>query len=412
MEKLFIKQSSNPDFYLIDLPRSKYVFLDIIAPAGSVFENPSQDGIAHLLEHYIVRTANSKQNKIKIDGLMSKEYIHLWTKFNKKLLKKPEQIFKLIDSIFRLDFKKDIFIKEKKKLIREINFFTDDLDYQINEFCLRERFGVKCPYSGSSLGNKDAIVKISLKELKKFYNSYFFSKNTMVIVGLDQEKYKNEATAILNHIKQYKLNTMNRSFPCGGYSNFKLRIKEHPLLKSNYLVFSFPGPALKNYFIDRVVLKIFCEILLNNLKSICKYNFNYRIIETWRSFGMVIFKLRTRRNKKESIIKIIKEFFKLAESEKIKFWQFNKIIKNIKQEEKRIAASLDLRYECILDSIISNSVPFFLKNKEFKKITPADVASTGKQYINKKYLNLFILGKEFKDVDIEEIKEVIRKGSE
>jgi len=404
MEKLFKKQSSNPDFYLIDLPRNKYVFLDIVAPAGSVFEKSHQDGMAHLLEHYIVRIAKSKQNKIKVSGSVSREQIHLWTKFNKKLLEKPEQIFKLIDSIFRLDFKKEMLIKEKKRLIQEINFFTGDLYQQIYEFCLKERFKAKCPYSRFSLGNKAAVVKVSLAELKKFYNSYFLRKNIMIIMGLDQKKYKNEASAILNHIKHYKLrNIATKHFSCKGYSNFKLRIKAHPFLKSNYLVFSFPVPALKNYFIDVVALEIFCEILLNNLKNIYKYNFNYRRIETWHSFGMVIFRLRTKRNKKESILKIIKEFFRLAEKADIKSSQFQAIIKSMEREEKRIAASLGLRYEYVSGSIISNSVPFFLKNKEFRKITPSDVVSIGKKYINKNYLNLFVLGREFKKIDVKDV---------
>lgn len=405
MEELFKKQSSNPDFYLIDLPRSKYVFLDIVARAGSVFEKNHQNGIAHLLEHYIVRAVNSKQNKIKVGGSVTREQIHLWTKFNKKLLEKPERIFKLIDSIFCLDFKKEMLIKEKKRLIQEINFFTDDLEHQIHEFCLKERFKAEGPYSRFSLGNKAAVVKVSLADLKKFYDLYFLRKNIIVTLGLDQKKYKNEAPAILNHIKHYKLrNIATKHFSCKGYSNFKIRIKEHPFLKSNYLVFSFPGPALKNYFIDGVALKIFCEILWNNLRTTYKYHFNYRTIETWRSFGMVIFKLRTKRNKKESILKIIKEFFKSVEKADIKSSQFQAVIKNIEREEKRIAASFGLKYECVSDSIINNNVPFFLKNKEFQKITPSDVVSIGKKYINKDHLNLFILGRDLESIDIKELK--------
>lgn len=404
-----VKKYLNQNLYLFNLPNSRYVYLDIIALAGIIFEGKFKMGIAHLLEHYIVNIVNSQQNKIKIEGAVNKEHIFLWAKINKRLFfQEPEAIFKLLDLIFHLPLNSKIFEIEKKRVIEEVRILKDDLDYQVNYFCLRERFKNKCAYSKSPLENEKAIKNINFNDLKKFYNFYFRNQETKTVIGLNQAQNKNFVPRILSYMQNRALNKSKIKSPkCEAYSNLKIKVGENRFLTKDYLIFSFPGLSSSSSYKKRIALNIFCKILLDKLrnKSYDRY-FNHEIVN-WKKCGIVLFKFCISSRSEDFLMKIIKDFLEEMVNilNKISYSEIKKIIREIKLYEK-IQKNADFKYEHFIDSLINNK-NFLIRDIIYDQIMISDILSVAKRIFDINYLNLFILKKKISKIDKKRIQKII-----
>lgn len=209
------------------------------------------DGLAHILEHYIVE-CNNNGNFIKKLGKMqmdtNAETSDLYTEYYFQAVENIDIGIKtILDAVNNVKFNEENLNKLKKPIIQEIRNRMDNKFYHLNKMVMNDVFGEE-NYIDVGGDIKD-IENATIDEVEALYNACYKPDNQIIVIAGNFNKEN-----VINIIREY-------------FMNLK-REKHHvEIIKNNYVdsvlkkkdVLNFPTP--KEY--REIAFKINCSKFTN-----------------------------------------------------------------------------------------------------------------------------------------------------
>lgn len=144
-----------------------------------------QDGIAHILEHYVVE-CNDKGNFLEILGerqMNTNASTHLnMTDFYFETVEDVNFGIKtLLNGIYNITFKKDKLEKLKNPIFQEIRGKSDNKFYHLNRQCNDNLFN-KTKFRDIG-GTLEEVEKTTIDDLKVFYEAFYQPSNQFIVIA-------------------------------------------------------------------------------------------------------------------------------------------------------------------------------------------------------------------------------------
>ncbi len=262
--------------------------------AGSRFENPDEEGLAHFLEHCIFKGTNkrkafhvlSRLDSVggELNAFTSKEEICIYASFTKNHCKRASEL--LADITLNSSFPLKEIQKEKEIILDEINSYLDSPSEKIFDDFEAHLFKGHA-LGNNILGTKESVKSFGRKHLLNYVSRFFTSDNMVISFVGDVPRKQLEKILEADFIgcQQKKVEIIQNDY--SGNSPFKIKTQE-----SNFQVHAMIGGLAPSYINDsRRSMTLLTNILggpaLNsrlNLSIREKYGYSYNIEATYSTF--------------------------------------------------------------------------------------------------------------------------------
>ncbi len=223
--------------------------LGITILAGSRFEHPEEDGMAHFLEHCIFKgTKNRKAFHVlsrldsvggELNAYTAKEEMCVYASFTKNHLSRAAEL--LADITLNSNFPMKEIEKEKEIIIDEINSYLDSPGDKIFDDFEYHLFKGH-PLGNNILGTKESVKSFSQADLVRYVNRYFTAEN-MVVSFVGDIPLLEFQKVIERYFSLFPNGKPNTDFkPFEKNNPFRIRSKE-----GNYQVHAVIGGLAPNY---------------------------------------------------------------------------------------------------------------------------------------------------------------------
>jgi zinc protease len=407
--------------YQNKLANPKFSFVAIIIFTGSIFENPKEKGISHLIEHLIfkgskystnMKNLNNKlnHNGMNVNAITSNLFTYYYISTPNIYIK--EAIATLIQIVCNPLFREEDINNERKVVINEL---VEQMNNPVSFAAfssLKIIFKEENPLFHPVIGYIKVLEKITQKDIQDYYQKFYIPQNTVFFTST----YKSKAPIEKIWRSQYKLfaREVQESKPSLTSDIFKCLSPSIALYNPSKTVnLSKNFPSNTSYFVsikyilpkctikEQIVFSIFSNYLTGGLSSLLfiqlrdKKQLIYSIGSYTDSridvqeFGI---KFNCKKNKKildnclKNIDKELKNFFKngMPNKEYKKFK--NKTIFNFERSE---SSGTKKMYE-----IIGNYYglqPKYNFRKEIKTITNDFIHKTVTKKLKDKFTKKYII---------------------
>lgn len=272
---------------LITIPFKNHnsTYTRVYVRAGSRYENNKNNGMAHLIEHILLKKIiNSSKSKIIDDPIIQDFYAETFNDLTvysfKNYYKDTEKVINLLSNILTNNNFSNVDIKTEKYIIfEEIRNEKDEFLFLFNSR-FKKIYYKDSPLENTVLGKVENIKKYTLKYIKDNFDYYYNPKNIILVISgrVNEDKINR----IIN--KNFKFKTKKRE---------KVKIKKFKYQgdsinfiqkKSNQLYFNLTYPVLVEKNTERIKWEVFRFAVRNYLyntvrnKGLC-YSFNVGISE-------------------------------------------------------------------------------------------------------------------------------------
>lgn len=174
-----------------NLPGTEAVTIMILVGAGSRYEEASQNGISHFLEHMFFKGAkkykNTKEVSEAIDGVggefnafTGKEYAGYYVKVTKDQLALGIDV--LSDMLIHARLDQAEIEKERGVILEEYNMYQDTPMYQIGWSFEQQLFGDQ-PLGWDQIGTKEVISTLNHEDFKNHMQSLYTPDNIVIALS-------------------------------------------------------------------------------------------------------------------------------------------------------------------------------------------------------------------------------------
>lgn len=320
----------------------------VLVKAGSRYEKEKENGLAHFMEHIFGKGTKKRPTALdvtkKLDEIganynqfTSKEFTGYYAKATKEHLELTIDI--ISDMLINSKFSAKEIAKEKGVIVEEINMYEDMPMYLISD--LFEKLLYPSNSLGRTiLGTKENVINFQRKDFLNFFNSYYHSENSAVIIAGNFSEKK-----AIKLVEKYFLG-MKKNVRNDDKNIFdKLKIKQkrpQVLLKykktdQSHLHLGFRGYNI--FHPDKYVLNILAVILggyfssriVHSLRG--KHGLAYYVeteTEYYTDAGYLVTRAGVPNDKVEKAIKIILKEYKKIISGKIPETEIQRAKKHIK----------------------------------------------------------------------------------
>ncbi len=210
------KLKNGLEVILAPMKDSMAVTVLILVKAGSKYENGSNNGISHFLEHMCFKGTSKRPSPKLIseeldsigcqyNAFTSQEFTGYYAKASKKHL---DTIFDVVSDMYLNPiFDKDEIEKEKGVIIEEINMYEDMPHRQVQDIFSKALYG-NSPAGFTILGPKENILKTKREDFVDYTKKHYVASATKVIIAgnFDQKKIIKKVQDIFS-----KIPTSNKS---------------------------------------------------------------------------------------------------------------------------------------------------------------------------------------------------------
>ncbi|MBE5731405.1 MAG: insulinase family protein [Clostridiales bacterium] len=234
------------------VPSVRSVSVGFWVGVGSKYENVSNNGISHYIEHMMFKgTDNLNPFQIAskfedmgaiINAFTSKEATCYYFKVVDKYVR--ESFSLLSDIFFHSAFTEEEMEKEKNVVIEEINMGEDEPEEICSDLISEAIYG-KNSLGQTIIGNKENVKKFTKNDIKTHISKYYVSHNTVIsmagnITFEDAEKLVEEYV-LENYSKEY----VNFEKPVNMFceSSYSYRFKD---FEQSNIAIAFPGASVLN----------------------------------------------------------------------------------------------------------------------------------------------------------------------
>lgn len=185
MEKNIVKLKSGITFISHKLDNVHSVTVSVNFKVGSLYEDESNSGITHLIEHLFFRQwDNLPQKQLYYEmqcmgaEIIGKTY-HDYVSFS--ITVTPDAFIKVFNLIIKclnkFDWTDDVVENEKRVVYKQI-----ENDYQTYDKWIDSYYFKNSIYTNSIMGTVNSVKSLSVKEINLWKNKYFCSSNSCVVV--------------------------------------------------------------------------------------------------------------------------------------------------------------------------------------------------------------------------------------
>lgn len=274
----------------VPMPAVKSVTALLLVNTGSRYEEKTEHGAAHLLEHLVFRGTKSYPDTLKLsiafdsiggssNAFTSKEYTGFYVNAASRHLEYCLNLLKEL-VFFPLIRPKDV-EQEKAVVIEEIKMYHDSPDDLVNEEFERS------VYQGSSLehpisGSISSVQNQSAGSLRRFLNKWYGLDNLTLVIAGDAKKLNSasclrqikqvfsheQATSDLQKELQKRANhhqERRQEFLTDNPISTKKKVSIKKETEQTHLVLGWPG--LRRDDPDRYVLTVLANVMGGNRSS-------------------------------------------------------------------------------------------------------------------------------------------------
>ena len=167
----------------------KMFYIDILIRNGAVYEDKSNSGISHFIEHMLFKGTKTRSSKELLDSLKSigvqvdAATSQTYTSLRASCLEKDfyHLLYDLSDMIINPAFIPQDVKKEAKVILEEYYADLDDLDDIIYTKMYKEAYR-KGKRKNMVLGTVSSIKSMSAKRLREFHSKYYVGSNIYISV--------------------------------------------------------------------------------------------------------------------------------------------------------------------------------------------------------------------------------------
>ncbi|TQR45125.1 M16 family metallopeptidase [Paenibacillus popilliae] len=202
-----------------NMPSSTSVSIGFFLKMGSKYENKSNSGISHFIEHLLIKQEKDgipvvellEDTGVSINAFTTKEYLCVYSKCLPEYCTRVTNI--LLDILLNPQFIEVQLETEKKVIQSEIARYQDNFYETVQSNLIRTMFNDH-PLSMDILGSEDNIKGITTADLEQYYDSHFSTEEMVISIsgkvngGMQVEKIKN----IISNIRK-KTKNNKRSIP-------------------------------------------------------------------------------------------------------------------------------------------------------------------------------------------------------
>lgn len=225
----------------------------ICVRAGSKFEDESNNGFTHFLEHLLFNGTKTKNRLEFNEGFKNHGgYINAFTQkdLTAYLFVIPTEFAEFAmeaqaDQLFNSILPESEFPKERKIVIEEIRKDYDNPDYQAEMF-FDSLIYRGTPYARTVLGPKDVIAGIPRQQVLDYYHERYIPNN-MIGLFIGDFEIESFAKLVNKYYGQVPAGQLPppQKFPVNPPYGSTIHIKEYPA-KATYIHMTFPAPHYKD----------------------------------------------------------------------------------------------------------------------------------------------------------------------
>lgn len=379
-----------PRYIFIKTPNIPYSIVSLWFRAGSRFDLPNKEGIAHLIEHLLMLNFK-KINPLNEKGIISNAFTSqdLAYYYSFQLPEDTGESFTyFLKALFNSDFTDKDLALEKKVILDEQK--RQDNDSSRNLWYLAN----KGLWPGTSLehkalGTANSLANIRLSDVKKFAKKYYAYLNLTIVVLSSNEKIHSDFGKEIVKLKPKK----EIAIPKEIFPRPLKYITDHK--KGEYVQLAFSlltrGNKSKN---DAVSIRFIRHYLAGSSNSVLNERLRYkRKLTYWvngytRDYpdtGTLRFTLSTTRKNVKQVVKIVTEEISLLKHKKIKEEELAKHKKTLRLDlflNSLQTKSLLLYYGW--NSLVYNYKTVTLDDylDSLKTLSPGTIQSTSKKQLN------------------------------
>jgi predicted Zn-dependent peptidase len=172
------------------MPHLRSVSLGVWMKCGSRFEAEHNTGISHFIEHLLFKGTNKRSAAQiaeaidsvggQLNAFTEKEYVGYYAKVLDEHLSLAFDL--LSDIVLRPTFPADEIERERNVIFEEINMVEDSPQELILDLFM-EAFWKKHPLGRPISGTKKSVAAISRKDVRRFFDSHYTARNTIIAVA-------------------------------------------------------------------------------------------------------------------------------------------------------------------------------------------------------------------------------------
>ena len=206
-----------------EIPSSESVTVLCLVGAGSRYEDSSNRGISHFLEHMFFKGGqkfkNAKEVATKIDSIggdfnafTGKEYAGYYVKCAVEHIDTACAV--LSDMLITAKFDQQEIEKERGVILEELNMYQDTPMYQVSwnfeNFILGNQ-----PLGWDTIGKKEVILNLQQKDFQTYKKSLYTPENIVISVagGLEHQQVVDKISQYFNQMKGEKTRSFQKLKP-------------------------------------------------------------------------------------------------------------------------------------------------------------------------------------------------------
>ncbi|MEL7564309.1 MAG: pitrilysin family protein [Dehalobacterium sp.] len=221
------------------------VSIGIWVGTGSRYEDKSNHGISHFLEHMLFKgTKNRTAKQIaesletvggQINAFTAKEYTCYYAKVLNDHFDLATDV--LADMLLNSLFRTEDMEKERNVILEEIKMYEDTPDELVHDVYSKTMWQID-PLGQSIIGTSDSVGKISLEQLVSYYKSTYVPQNVVIAVAgnIKREVVLNKLEELFSQLSGEKPKT-NLVTP-QAFSNTAFVPKD---IEQMHICLGFPG---------------------------------------------------------------------------------------------------------------------------------------------------------------------------
>ncbi len=391
------------------------VSLLVVAKVGSRSEVPSEQGIAHFLEHLMFKGTKRRPNtqiiSQELDAIgadnnayTSKDHTAYYIKASSAHLELVADM--LSDMLTESIFAPEELERERGTILEEINMYEDNPMAKVGDLFEEDMFGKNTALGHHVIGTPAHIKSITQKQIVAYWKKHYQAANMVVALS---GKFKNaQALALLKKkFGAIKRGQLNRVKPVGKFGQSTKLVAHHKATNQGHLVLGFPGISYTNK--NREALSLLSIILGGNMSSRLFINVRERLglcyfiragLETYEDAGAFVIQAGLDLSKIDKALAAISRELKDIKQNGVKADELNKAKQYVK-------GKTDLGLEESLDvaSFFAKQALFYKKIQtpeqamaKIMAVKIGDIQAVANEILDRKKLHIATLAP-FKDIN-------------
>ncbi len=391
-----------------EIPHSESATILCLTKAGSRYEDESNKGISHFLEHMFFKWGtiykNAKEVAIAVDSFggdfnafTGKEYAWYYVKCGLDNI--PTACDVLSDMLINATFQQSEIEKERNVIIEELNMYQDTPMYQVawnfERFLLWDQ-----PLWWDTIGDKKLILNVNSKDFHEYKKSLYVPKNSVIAISgwishedalAQVEKYF--STMEWTQTREFK--TIVEHTP-----KYHVHIKEKKTEQCHFVIGGkWPEAKHDDSYIFKL-LSIICggwmssRMFLNvrEARGLCYYVSTST--DDFSDVGIISTRAGVDINRTEEAINAIMEEYRKLREEKIDEDELNKAKNYIKWKMKlKLEDSEDIAHMLWKQCLLYDEILEFKEiAKKIDSITSKDILRVAKKVFDPSNLYLSMIG--------------------